>query len=54
MLKNPKPPGAIGLFLPIKVLVIEGEFRLLVVQPLYTMTRSEILPGGIIIRRSVF
>jgi len=29
------------------------NFRLLVVQPLYTMTRSEILPGGIIIRRSV-
>ena len=30
------------------------NFRLLVVQPLYTMTRSEILPGGIIIHRSVF
>jgi len=29
------------------------NFRLLVEQPLYTMTRSEILPGGIIIRRSV-
>ena len=29
------------------------NFRLLVVQPLYTMTHSEILPGGIIIRRSV-
>ena len=30
------------------------NFRLFVVQPLYTMTRSEILLGGIIIRRSVF